>query len=581
MALLLSAALGQTGGGAGDLSRSLRETGLDSAECYRVRELSLIREDLRFYFTDGYLIFGKAVGTNRTSAVFTTDVEGGDAELLLLPPNRSERRSLASYTGSPNMAEHFQAMVMVFTDSSHAELMEQIHANATNRKSSEMGVLLDQTWSPVVRNITSSFESRLALDLLSGPNSAKNGLFVATLTGNTAGNFDVIHDPRSPEQIIAGQVVSRQGRTIFDVWTSFESRSRRARGGNPPAPEFKLRDYRIEATLQPDLKLKTVTRVKVTPKETERVAPFDLTRQMAVTAASVDGRRAEVLERESMRSSLVRNNGNDLLLIVPPEPLTAGREYEFEFHHEGNVVLNAGNRVYYVSSRGNWYPNRVMQFATYDLTFRYPKELDLVTAGEVMEDKTEGDWRITRRATSSPVRMAGFNLGVYERTRVGRGPYKVEVCANRSIERALQPKPREPVMLPPAPTFPRRQPRQEMLTLPAEAPPNPKARLQELGQEIASAMEFMAAHFGPPPLPNLVVSPIPGAFGQGFPGLIYLSTLSYLRPQDSAIARMREQQQSFFTDVLQAHEAAHQWWGNVVTSAGYHDDWLMEALANF
>jgi aminopeptidase N len=37
----------------------------------------------------------------------------------------------------------------------------------------------------------------------------------------------------------------------------------------------------------------------------------------------------------------------------------------------------------------------------------------------------------------------------------------------------------------------------------------------------------------------------------------------------------------FFTEVLQAHEAAHQWWGNVVTSAGYHDDWIMESLANY
>jgi aminopeptidase N len=39
--------------------------------------------------------------------------------------------------------------------------------------------------------------------------------------------------------------------------------------------------------------------------------------------------------------------------------------------------------------------------------------------------------------------------------------------------------------------------------------------------------------------------------------------------------------QVFFREILQAHETAHQWWGNVVTPAGYHDDWLMEALANY
>ena len=32
--------------------------------------------------------------------------------------------------------------------------------------------------------------------------------------------------------------------------------------------------------------------------------------------------------------------------------------------------------------------------------------------------------------------------------------------------------------------------------------------------------------------------------------------------------------------MLQAHEVAHQWWGNRVTPATYRDNWLMEALAN-
>src|SRR5260370_39770847 len=33
--------------------------------------------------------------------------------------------------------------------------------------------------------------------------------------------------------------------------------------------------------------------------------------------------------------------------------------------------------------------------------------------------------------------------------------------------------------------------------------------------------------------------------------------------------------------MLYAHETAHQSWGNVVSTAGYQDDWLLEALANY
>jgi aminopeptidase N len=97
---------------------------------------------------------------------------------------------------------------------------------------------------------------------------------------------------------------------------------------------------------------------------------------------------------------------------------------------------------------------------------------------------------------------------------------------------------------------------------------------------VASALEFMASKFGPPALPRLTVSPIPGTFGQGFPGLIYLSTLSYLKD----LPRVRpasQEQELFFEDVLQAHEMAHQWWGNRVGAAAYRDEWLMEALANY
>jgi aminopeptidase N len=106
--------------------------------------------------------------------------------------------------------------------------------------------------------------------------------------------------------------------------------------------------------------------------------------------------------------------------------------------------------------------------------------------------------------------------------------------------------------------------------------------LQALAGEVASAMEFMAARFGPPALPHLTVSPIPGTFGQGFPGLIYLSTLAYMK----AIPGMRiggasTSSELYFQDVLQAHEVAHQWWGNRVIPATYRDNWLMEALANY
>jgi aminopeptidase N len=105
--------------------------------------------------------------------------------------------------------------------------------------------------------------------------------------------------------------------------------------------------------------------------------------------------------------------------------------------------------------------------------------------------------------------------------------------------------------------------------------------LKDLAAEVADALEFMTARFGPPALPHLAVSPIPGTFGQGFPGLIYLSTLSYLRALPHSHGAPTPTQELFFDDLLQTHETAHQWWGNRATIANYRDAWLMEALANY
>src|SRR3954467_7235867 len=87
-------------GMAADIARAIRENSFDRDECYRVRDLTLVKEDIRIYLTDGHIIFSKPVAARRTAAVFAADVEGGDAEIIVMPPNRAERTSLARYIDS-------------------------------------------------------------------------------------------------------------------------------------------------------------------------------------------------------------------------------------------------------------------------------------------------------------------------------------------------------------------------------------------------------------------------------------------------------------------------------------------------
>lgn len=574
------AAAGSSATPAADLARAIRENSFDPAECYRVRDLRLAKQDISIYLTDGHLIFAKPVAGRRIAAVFVADTEGGDAEVIIMPPDRAERRSLATYIHSPTLDEHFRNAIFLFTGDDYAALVSQMADNPANRKAPEVGALLDEQYTPTLHNIVTSYLTRLVLDLLNA-STRPPGLFAALVTSPKLGSFDVLFDPSVREQITAGQLARRDNRLYFDAWTNFAARA--TRHSAPPPDDLAVSDYRIQATLQSDLSLDVVTRMKVQPRIAGlRAMAFDITPQMHVSSATIDGRPAEVLQRESLRSD-ARRGGNSMFLVVPPEPPAPGVPHEIEIHHSGRVILAAGDRVFYVSARGNWYPMHGSQFATYDLTFRHPKDLQMVGPGDVIEDRTEEETRITRRRTPAPIREAAFNLGNYSCKRVERDGYVVDVCANKELERALMPSPL-PQILPRAPTTLSRR-SQTTMPPPSEAPPDPLQRLEGMASDVASAVGFMAAKFGPPALPHLTVSPIPGTFGQGFPGLVYLSTLSYLNKLPSSFIppanAPSETTDLFFQNLLQVHEAAHQWWGNRVVSAGYRDQWLMEALANY
>lgn len=564
------------GPSAADLAKSIRAANLDPAECYRVRDIRFQKEDIKVYLS-GYVIFAKPVEGAPRAALFAAEGLGADGEVLLLPPTRGERQSLAFFTQSANLDEHFNAALMIFTDGA-TELRQSIRADASTKKAEDVGAAMAQRWDSALDGVRSGMEMRMMVDLL-GPANQPGMLFLA-LQGREAGNFDVLYDPRARDQVEAGQLTERNGRPVYNVWTSFPSRSVRMGTLTKLTEEFAPSDYRIEATVDNDLSMRAVTRVKVkVGPQALRGFPFEISNAMKVTAAKIDGAPAEVLAESSLRGRALRGNDNDVFLVTAAEALGAGTTHEFEFEHEGAVITPAGNHVFFVGSRAGWYPRYSDEFATYDLTFHYPKRWTLVAAGDQVSDAAEGDTRVTRWRTPVPIRMAGFNLGDYQKVTGDAPGFKVEVYGNKSVEAALMPKVRAATLPPLTPT---KGQFGQIESLPqAGPPPDPAARLRDVAADVTSALEFLSGKFGAPALKTLTVAPIPGMFGQGFPGLVYLSTLSYLDPSQRPAPIRNHDQDLFFSDIMVAHEVAHQWWGDVVTGASYQDEWMMEALANY
>jgi aminopeptidase N len=139
--------------------------------------------------------------------------------------------------------------------------------------------------------------------------------------------------------------------------------------------------------------------------------------------------------------------------------------------------------------------------------------------------------------------------------------------------------PEPTVAVPPNYQSPR--PHARFRVTPDPPPPSPAAVLKRLGGQIADSVHFFEALNGPFPFDHLDVSQIPGSFGQGWPGLVYLSTLVFMTPETQTRAGVAERTQVEARELMPFHEVVHQWWGNVVGSAIYRDSWIEEGMANY
>ena len=550
---------------ASEIASQFEHLGLDPNETYHVRDFQLVRGDLKFYFTDGTISFATPVAGRPMAMVFSAlDNEFGDAELLVLPPRRSERQSLASFTKSPNLDEHFRAAVFFFTDDTRAEILRQVEKHLSEKTPEVVGEMSKQ-WDSVLRNLAADLDVRLIASLFDG-HSPSHGLFDGVLNGRQLGTFDVVYQPDDPEPIAIGSVDGGSDPPHFRLWASFMPR-------RPPSPEsppggLKLTNFRIDTTIHADLTQSSVTEVDVSFQHAPvRTIELEISSRMFVTGAAVDGEPAEVFQHNSVRneSGLMMT----IFVIVTRHMLEPGKTHTVKIHHEGNVVQQTETGVYYVADRNAWFPHAGMDAAQFDLTFRCPRSLGVVSTGELIdehfENAAEGEQRVVHRKMRIPGRFAGFNIGEFESLSVDHGPYRIECFGNRALFAKIG--------------AARAASGQNISTSTSAVVAT--ERLTEMSADVAEIMDEFSREWGPLPSKHIAVSPIPGYFGQGFPGLIYLSTLSYMHSEERPFEARDSQLNTFFSQILLAHEVAHQWWGNVVAPAGYRSDWIMESLANY
>ncbi len=436
---------------------------------------------------------------------------------------------------------------------------------------------------------------RLCISFTSAPGTLAGGegmrlpdeFLHARVAGEHYGVFDVYFDTRSPEQIVVGKTSSEQDRAYYDLWMSFPMHSLRkaplsdSRFEGPTGPAWTrdaitVNQYAVNGRLDPlhDLSAEATLDVHVKQSGT-RIVLFELSRYLQLKHVEIEGKPIEFIQNEAVEGSELARRGNDIVAVAFPETLHQGAHFSLRFRYSGSVLADAGGGLLYVGARGIWYPNRGIAMANYDLTFRFPQPWTLVATGKLVSLEPDGNYSVGHWISETPIPVAGFNLGRYRRTSAKAGDIAVDSYAAENADRL------PPAIEPPA------SPASLSLDGPSasEAPAPEHSATAGEGQLLANrAAETVLAlqdMLGPFPFSSLALTQRPGSDSQGWPGLIFLSSFVYLPAAELDALKIPTAEKLIYSDVMMPHEIGHQWFGDEISWASYHEQWLLEALTNY
>jgi hypothetical protein len=526
------------------------------ADVHHVRGVEIDREDLHLVLTDGIIGLLKPVQGHITGAFFE-----GEAQILLIPPDRAERTSLAVFTGAGVLDTQFQTAYLRFFDDT---LVQTLKAGFRPLEDADANVDAAQyikKWQPIAESIAPMDAPELLQALTNSPGSSSQMLHLR-VAGATQGMFDVFFNTNEPEQIKVAQLARAGNADFYNIWTSFPMRSTREkeRSGASRTASVRASDFHIYSRISPPTDLEAEAELTVTAQRPgQQTLMLQLSRSLKVSEAKMNGQPVEFIQNPAMNGSDLARKGDDLVAIVLPAPLETEHPAKLALKYSGPVMFEAGEDLIYVGSRGTWYPSPGPSFANFDLTFEYPAGWTLAVTGRRVSSSTQDGVQKTRFVSDKPIPHAGFNLGRFETATVTSKNLVIDAYAGRSVEKSLA-----------------------EAEARSQIHPDPSKEVQNIADHAARTVESLAHELGPFPYSHLEISQLPAPLSQAWPGLIYLSSLAFLTNTERSVLGPRDPFAELLAgELMLAHEIGHQWWGDAVAWDSYRDEWMVEALANY
>ena len=536
--------------------QALRNSTL-SGEAVSVNNLELKRDAGTFHLHSGTICFVAPVAGRVTGAVFV-----GEGNFILDPP-ASEQAMLKLLTKENEFSESFSQMALRFTDSTYDEIKK---AGKTAASGCDAGPLKDSQHT-TRHKLKMNLESRILEDLLS---SEAGGLFVAFIHGKHYNGQELFTiDPHEGHDQVDFMTYDENK---FGDWASFPMQGEPKPGtiGHPIRIEHQQLDTTLEKNAELAGKARTTFAVELNGL---RVVPLNLFRTLRVrSATTADGQPLSFIQEDK--------NDDAQFAVILPKALEAGEQVTLATEYVGKeAVTNEGGGNYFPVARENWYPNnpgnRFGEYATYDMTFRIPKGMQIAATGARISDRTEGSENVTVWKTEAPQTVAGFSFGRFkvEEGKLDKPEYELQSFANQeppswveSLKRAA-----------------------EGNDLPSMGSHSSGMALGTmsttgLGQKALAegelAVQLYSEYFGPSSFKHLQLTQQTACnFGQSWPELVWIPLCYYFDTTVRHELGMDWGDRGYWK-VVTPHEVAHQWWGHTVGFNSYRDQWMSEGFAD-
>jgi len=541
---------------------ALAKPAFDPGKVATVNNLVIERDRIRITLESGTLHFTQSVNGIVFGAVFN-----GVGHLQVTPPNAMEAQQLELFVKQKVLDVTFDQAALSFTDKTFDEISAKAQWSGTSTNDALYASRMQQSESEGAAFLPRLFKSVMAAD------RAKGALFLVDVKTRDHDWIQALYDTSAPEEISVGRWVDGNPAKSFDTWMSFSANGRTSSDAfNIPLAkaDYVIHAYDMEVAVTNSSELTATVKMSIESKwPGERVLLFGLDSNLRVDKVSEsDG--APLLFIESRDSKGGNESYGDYVAVVLPTPIGAGRTESLTMHYTGkHVIRQVGPGNYFAQSFG-WYPARIGSSAgdefsvrsDFHMHFLCPKQDLMVATGNKISDTVDGKDRVTEWKSDIPLAVAGFAFGDYKLVTTKVGNIDVQIFANvEPDDNTLQLN------------------RIAEMSGRAVGEMSAVAMAPTIAQEMGNSIRTFEKYFGPYPYKQLAVTNIPYNYGQGWPGLIYLSVLTFL--DHTQIHEIFGTVDPRLTEFFRAHETSHQWWGHRVSWKSYHDQWMSEGFATF